>query len=313
MMLALALLLLDSPAPAPLAAQRGTLVLCGEAFELPAALSRELAGNAPHALLATKGDVLDPLCGGDSPARRADLAGDPGSAREARALAALEGTRTIVVEAATWLECWQLFKPEFKDSRLELELRHAWQNGCTVIACGAAASYLASWSIVPREEIHRAVRNPRHAEAQLIANGLGLFDGWAVDTAAQEPSGAARLLGASRRFGNARALYLAGPVAWIVREDGRAVELAGSGLAAVFDLSHARRSREDLREGRLVLLGAGERLRIGRELELASADPRAPEDPAWSTGALARLALPFQPVRLPRPGLEYVFDWTAQR
>lgn len=300
-------------APAPPSARHGTLVLCDEAFELSPALARELAGDAPHALLASGALALDPLRAAAGPLRRAELDVEAGPERQRRALAALVGARAIVIESSTWLECWQLFKPEFKDSRLEQELRHAWQDGASVIACGAAASYLGSWSLVPREEVHRAVRNPRHAEPELVANGLGFFPGFMVDTASQSPAGARRLLDGTRRFGNTRALFLAGRLAWIVRDEGRAVELAGEGCAAVFDLARARRSRATLREARLVLAGPGETLALRHELEIVREDERASGSVEWTRTALARLALPLEPVRLSLPGGDYVFDAAPAR
>jgi len=45
------------------------------------------------------------------------------------------------------------------------------------------------------------------------------------------------LLRAAQAFGNERALYLSGPVAWIVRGGAQEAEVAGSGSAAVFDLA----------------------------------------------------------------------------
>ena len=124
-----------------------------------------------------------------------------------------------------------------------------------------------------------------------------------VDTSTQQPQGAQRLLRAAQHSGNARALFLRGPVAWIVRGSGEA-EVAGSGSVAVFDLAHARRSRQDLREGRLLLLADGDRLRFEKEIELRPAHA-AGEPPAWQP-----FGLPFEPVHT---GLEYRFDWIAQR
>jgi len=158
---------------------------------------------------------------------------------------------------------------------------------------------------VLREEIHRAQRNPRREDPTLVANGLDFAPGWMVECAAQKDASATRLLRAAQHFGSARALYLSGPVAWIVRGD--EAEVAGNGLAAVFDLAHARRSRADLREGRRLLLSSGDRLRFAKQLELQPAAPAAGEP------ALKPLGLPFEPVRVAGAGFEYRFDWIVQR
>jgi cyanophycinase-like exopeptidase len=213
----------------------------------------------------------------------------------------------VVVESPTWLACWQHFKPEQKDSRLEVELRAALRSGRPVVATGAAAAYCAAWSLVTREEIQRAQRNPRHEDPNLVANGLAFAEGWMIDTSGQEPGGAARLLRATTNFGNARALYLSGPVAWIVRGDAHEAEIAGSGCAAVFDLAHARRSRGDLKEGRLLLLRNGDRLRFEKELEALPANLPAREPPG------NELRLPFEALPAGLGGIEYRFDWIVQR
>ncbi len=285
-------------------AQGGTLVLCGESFELSEALARELCGGAPHLVLDFGSPGPDPLARGGSPAVRPDLGGDWSVPREAALLPELERTRAVVVNAPTWLSCWQHFKPEQKDSRFEQELRAALRAGRPLIASGAAAAYCASWSLVTREEIGRVQRNPRRADPNLVANGLAFAEGWMVDTSAQESAGALRLLGAAQHFGNARALYLSGPVAWIVRGGDQEAQVAGSGCAAVFDLAHARRSRADLKEGRLLLLQNGDRLRFEKELELRPGGEAA-KDPPWK-----QLGLPFEPQR---SGFGYRFDWIVQR
>jgi hypothetical protein len=303
-MLAALLLVLCVQAPA---ARAGTLVLCGEGFELPEALARELAGPRPHLLLDLDGPAADPLARAGSPALRPDLSGDWSAAREAALLPELARSGAVVVTATTWLSCWQHFKPEFKDSRLEQELRASLRAGRTLVATGAAAAYCGSWSLVTREEIGRVQRNPRREDPNLVANGLAFAPGWMVESALQPHAGATRLLRASRDFGNARALFLSGPVAWIVRGTAQEAELAGSGFAAVFDLAHARRSRDDLREARLLLLGAGDRVRFAKELEVEPATG-ARGVPGWKA-----LGLPCEPAHEVRPGLEYRFDWLVQR
>jgi hypothetical protein len=286
----------------------GTLVLCGEAFELPEALARELAQGAPHLLLDFDGPGPDPLAQSGSAVVRPDLSGDWNLRREAALLPEFARTRAVVLQAATWLSCWQHLEPEQKDSRLAQELRAALRAGRPVVACGAAAGYCASWSLVSRTEIRRTQRNPRADDPNLVATGLDFAHGWMLDTSVQQPAtGALRLLRATQHFGNARALFLAGPVAWIVRGERQEAEVAGSGTAAVLDLSHARRSRGDLREGRLLLLQGGDRLRFEKELEQRPSDAARPEP------ARAGLGLPFEPVRNAGAGFEYRFDWIVQR
>jgi len=287
--------------------QTGTLVLCGERFELPESLARELAGDAPHLVLEFGSPGTDPLARAGLAAVRPDLSGDWSLQRELQLLPELARTSAVVVSAPTWFACWQHFKPEQKDSRLEVELRAALRAGRTVVACGAAASYCASWSLVTREELRRTQRNPRAEDPNLLVTGLDFASGWMLDTSDQQGAdGAQRLLKAAQHFGSPRALYLAGPVAWIVR-GGEEVEVRGTGCAAVFDLAHARRSRADLREGRLLLLQEGDRLRIGKELA-ALAGSAAGKDPP-----LKELRLPCEPVRSGTGTLEYRFDWIVQR
>jgi len=287
--------------------QGGTLVLLGERFELPEALARELAGDAPHLVLEFGGPGADPLARSGSAAVRPDLSGDWSVQREAQLLPELARTRAIVVSSPSWLACWQHLTPEQKDARLEQELRAALRAGRTVVASGAAASYCATWSLVTREELQRTQRNPRAEDPNLLVTGLDFAQGWMLDTSEQQSAGGAlRLLKAAQHFGNARALYLAGPVAWIMR-GGEEADIAGTGCAAVFDLAHARRSRADLREGRLLLLQGGDRLRIGKELAAlpGGASGKAPP--------LKELGLPFEPVPSGSGTLEYRFDWIVQR
>jgi hypothetical protein len=289
-------------------AQTGTLVLCGERFEFSASLAREFAGGEPHLVLEFGSPGLDPLAHADTPAVRPDLSGDWNARREAELLPELARTGPIVICAPTWISCWKHFKPEQKDSRLEQELRAALRAGRTVVACGAAASYCASWSRVTREELRRTRRNPRAEDPNLLVTGLAFAPGWMLDTSdEQRAAGALRLLRAAQHFGNERALYLAGPVAWIVRGGAAEAEVAGSGSAIVFDLAHARRSRGDLREGRLLCLRNGDHLRFEKELT-AHPDGTAGADPSW-----ADLGLPFEPVRSGSAAREYHFDWIVQR
>ena len=296
-------------------AQSGTLVLCGASFELPEPLARELASGAPHLVLEFGSAGVDPLARSGSPAVRPDLSGDWSVSREQALLEQLGRTRAVVVDSSTWLACWQHFKPEQKDSRLEQELRAALRAGRPLIASGAAAAYCASWSLVTREEIQRTQRNPRREDPNLVANGLAFAEGWMIDTSLQSPGGAARLLRATTEFGNARALYLSGPVAWIVRDGAQEAEVAGSGCAAVFDLAHARRSRGDVKEGRLLVLRAGDRLRFEKELEALPASLPA-NPPANLSGREApgkELGLPFDALPVGRSGIEYRFDWIVPR
>ncbi|MBK7645529.1 MAG: hypothetical protein IPJ19_21265 [Planctomycetes bacterium] len=302
------LLALALQAPPAVPARAGTLVLAGESFELEAPLARELAGSAAHLVLDLDGDAPDPLARSDSKGLRPDLSGDWGASREAELLPLLEQSGAIVLQARTWLSCWKHLKPEQKDSRLEQELRAALRAGRTLVATGAAASYCASWSLVSREEIHRAQRNPRSEDPNLVVTGLDFARGWMLDTSTESASGAARVVRAAQHFGSNRALFLQGPVAWIVREGAPQAQITGSGFAAVFDLSHARRSRGELREGRMLLLREGDQLRIGKRLELLPGQAPSAAEPDWK-----RLALPFEPVRAAGSGREYRFDWLAQR
>lgn len=290
------------------ATRTGTLVLCGERFEFAEALARELAGDAPHLVLDLCAAGPDPLARSGSPAVRPDLSGDWSVQREAALLPELARTRAVVVSASDWLACWRHFKPEQKDSRLEQELRSAWRAGRTVIATGAAASYCASWSLVTRAELHKTQRNPRAEDPNLVASGLDFASGWMLDCAAQAGSeGALRLLRASQRFGNARALFLSGQAAWIVRGGAEEAELAGSGSALLFDLAHARRSRADLREGRLLVLHAGDRVRFEKEIEYRPGSAAA-APPDWKA-----LGLPLAPAAVRAGAFEYRFDWIVQR
>lgn len=263
---AAALALLARPAPAQErrldAHPGGTVALAASAFAWTEPEARAFVGAAKgeRVVIALEADAPDPLAASALPARRftldstAERVGDLTEPAQSLANAA-----AVELVGGTWIAWWRVLMPNGKTSRLALELSEAHRRGVPVLGAGAAAGFLAAAVPVARAELGRPERNPHRADPDAAFGGLGLV-ALVLDADALAHPSLDRGLRALLRGGATSAVHLAGDAAWIVDEREQRARLLGrDGAFALFvDVSHARRMRESLREGRLTRVEPGE-------------------------------------------------------
>jgi hypothetical protein len=273
-----------SAAASPAPPRTGTIVLLGEPFVLPSEVSSELlAISRPGECVwitpsGTASDATDPLR--DSCAEVARLELDPNAEQAADDGALCERVRragSIALTHGSYLDWYSLLRPSEKPSGLCAALLEARRSGALLVASGAAASFLSDWAAVDRAAFHRLQRNPRNDREHTLAQGLGLLRGLSVDASGAPLGGWSRWLTLAARSSGDLALYLHGPVAWILRgdRDGDAI-VRGSGAAFVLDLEHASRSRGSLLGARLSLLLDRDRWSSRERSVLTAARPLEP-------------------------------------
>jgi cyanophycinase-like exopeptidase len=313
----------------------GAVALLGESFELSEETCRELAASAPAGeriwitpASASAAAEVDPLVRMGPPAQIARLdASEAHAGDDAELCQRVRGAGTVVLTGGSYLEWYALFRPSEKASGLHAALLAAHKSGALVVGSGAAAAFLAEWTVVDRAALHRVLRNPRDASEHLIVRGIGLVRGL-VDASAAPRGSVARLLKLAEHQRPDVALYLDGRVAWIERSRGLAATVRGSGSAFVLDFRPARRERARLFDARLALLLDGDRwsahersiagdlapfapadatpgavrsAELGRSAELRRSAEREP-DAAWLRDVLAREIAPDRALRVEAQG-----------
>lgn len=237
----------------------GLVVLAGEGATLDAATCAEL-GGARRVLLCA-GDpngAFDPLGAASAPAVRIGL--DPsaeraGDAREPAELA--RSAACVVLSGGTYMDWYRILTPGGSTTRLSEAIREAHSAGVAVVGAGAAAPFLARWSMVDRASLGKRPRNPRREREDVAAQGLGLLADVLVDTSARPHGDPARMLRAAFDGSVDTALFLDGPAVWIAEPREHAARVRGKGTAFVFDLAAGRRLRGTWREERLSMLSEG--------------------------------------------------------
>jgi len=262
----------DATAPADehRARTTGTIVLLGEAFELSpdqcrTALESSRSGDrvwiAPNGADTARG--IDPLAHSDDPApatRELFDARTPHPGDDAALCERVRRAGSVALVGGKYLDWYALFRPQEKRSGLDAALRYAHRSGATVIASGAAASFLADWTVVDRAEIDRPRRNPRDAREHVLLHGMSLVHGMIVDASGAPRASWSRWLSLVANSQGELALYVDAHVAWILRDEERGEALVrGSGAAFVLDLHGARRERDALLGARLSMLLDGDR------------------------------------------------------
>jgi hypothetical protein len=287
------------PIEADATARAGAVVLLGEPFELPAECFRDLVAGVESRervwiTPASSPDVaaIDPLARAGRPAHRARLdAGEPHAGDDRELGERVRDAGAIVLTGGSYLEWYALFRPSEKASGLHAALRAAHESGALVVASGAAAAFLAEWTVVDRAALHRPLRNPRDASEHVIARGLGFVRGLADCSGAPHGS-IARLLALSEHQLFDAALYLDGHVAWIEAARDGSAAVRGEGAAFVLDFRPARRDRRKLSGGRLSLLLDGD-LWSARERTIAG--DLAPFMPADASSAPLERSIDAEP------------------
>jgi cyanophycinase-like exopeptidase len=263
----------------------GTVALLGESFELSEETCRELAASAPAGeriwiapASSSAAAEVDPLVRMGPAVWRARLdATEAHAGDDADVCQRVRGAATVVLTGGSYLEWYALFRPSEKTSGLHAALLAAHSSGALVVGSGAAAAFLAEWTVVDRAALHRVLRNPRDASEKLIVRGIGLVRGH-VDSTAKHNGYVARLLKLAEHQRPDVALYLDGRVVWIERSRALDATVRGSGSAFVFDFRPARRERARLFDGRLALLQGGDRWNAHERSIAGDLAPFAPAD-----------------------------------
>jgi cyanophycinase-like exopeptidase len=301
----------------------GAVALLGESFELSEETCRELAASAPAGeriwittASSNAAAEVDPLVRMGPAVWRLRLdATEAHAGDDADVCQRVRGAGTVVLTGGSYLAWYALFRPSEKASGLHAALLAAHERGALVVGSGAAATFLAEWTIVDRAALHRVLRNPRDASEHLIVRGIGLVRGL-VDASAAPHGSVARLLKLAEHQRPDVAVYLDGRVVWIESSRNVAAIVRGSGSAFVFDFRPARRERARLFDGRLALLldgdrwSAHERSIAGDLAPFAPADlapgsvPSAEREPdaAWLRDVLAREIAPDRALRVEARG-----------
>jgi len=158
-------------------AQGGTLVLCGESFELPEPLARELAGGAPHLVLEFGAAGLDPLARGRLAGREARPLRRVGLQREAALLPELGRTRAVVVSGADVARpAGSTSSPSRRTRVSSRSCARPLRGGRPVIATGPRPPTAppGRWSRARRSSASSATRAAK--DPNLVANGLAFAE-----------------------------------------------------------------------------------------------------------------------------------------
>lgn len=256
----------------------GLVVLQDRAFEFDEhACARILRTPAEgeRLCITLRGDALsqvDPFARAGSACARVEL--DPSTAYpdDGRELAArVRAAACVSLAGGKYMTWYALLTPGGAPSRLGSALHEAHRAGSVVAGHGAAAAFLARWTLVDRAALQRERRNPRRSDPDVVLEGLGLVPDLMVDTSARTQGSLAGLFDALLRGSQGLGVYLAGEAAWVYDGVQHTAWVEGGGFALVFDASSARMQRDALRAGRVSLLGSGDRF-DDRTRAVASAD-----------------------------------------
>ena len=199
----------------------------------------------------------------------------PGDDREAAEV--VRAARCVVLSGGRYLDWYRLVTPGGATTRLAAAVRAAHEGGATIVGLGAAAPFLAEWTMVERAATGKPVRNPRRPHEDVAVRGLGLLPGLLADSSAAERGSPARLLRATFDGGLDRALFVGGGTAWIADPARETARVVGAGRTLLFDVTRARRSRGTWRDARVAALAEGARW-SRREGVACAGDPGTLED-----------------------------------
>lgn len=225
-------------------------------------VAEPLAGAVTEA--SSSGRVLvvleDPAPGADATALAASSAARSDAAD--RALAeALDSARTIELRGGTWLGWYQAAHADRHERAWTRALRRAHAGGSEVRASGAAAAWIARWSVVPRAVLDKPAQVPHDTSLDLTVEGLGLFDGPLVGVLTPGAPTADRVVERALEVGFGDVLLLAGPAEFVFEPEGRIgsfrMPTAQPGRpeawSAWLDLTAGKRSRGSVRGARATL------------------------------------------------------------
>jgi cyanophycinase-like exopeptidase len=248
----------------------GLVVLQDRAFELDeGACARVLAAqlDGPRLSITLKGRSAAPPI---DPFARDKRASVPSASIEIDPSVEFAGDRSEIgarVRAAScvtlvggdYMAWYAVLTPNGKASELGSAVQNAHRSGTIVAGQGAAAAFLARWSLTDRASLQREPRNPRRLEPDVELAGLGLVHDFLVDTSTRTHGSLTSLLDTLTRDSLGLALHLDGEVAWVYDNAARRAWIEGDGSALVFNTAVARRQRDALRTARLSLMRRGDR------------------------------------------------------
>lgn len=226
--------------------------------ETPSARSRPgrvvLAAESPRAHAESAGRVVLVVAAAEDVAGALDVATSARSDGEDRAFAArIDGASAIELRAGSWLAWYHAANEGRKEREWTRALRRAHAAGKEVRAYGAAASWVARWSPVPRAVLDKPAQDPFDTSLDLPIEGLGLFDGPLVGVLIPNAPTADRVVERALRYGYRDVLLLAGAaeVAWDPAAGTATVRGAEDGSwIAWLDLGAGTRSRGRVRDAR---------------------------------------------------------------
>lgn len=238
----------------------GLVVLVGAGGQVDADIRAEIATERRLLLcVGPRESAPDPLAADGKAAERVVL--DPAARRAGDARGPADRVRQadcIVLTGGGYMDWYWLLTPGGGTTRLSEAIRESHAAGVCVVGAGAAAPFLAEWSMVERSALPEPERNPRRLREHVPVEGLGLLGGVFVDSSACAGGSPARLIGAAFENNVRNVVFLDGPVVWVGNVRGRSARVRGTGTAIVLDLFRARRQRDAWREGRVSFLGAGD-------------------------------------------------------
>jgi len=179
-----------------------------------------------------------------------------------RALAeTLDSARAIELRGGTWLGWYQAAHADRHERAWTRALRRAHAGGAEVRASGAAAAWIARWSVVPRAVLERPAQVPHDTSLDLTVEGLGLFDGPLVGVLTPGAPTADRVVERALEAGFGDVLLLAGPAEFVFEPEARTgrfrIPAAEPGTppawSAWIDLTAGKRSRGSVRGARATL------------------------------------------------------------
>lgn len=234
----------------------GRVVFAGAGAALDASLCADLAPSGRVVLdLSADGRAEDPMEAGGPPLARFAVGGRDDSRDVADAVL---GAPCVVLAGGGAIDWYHRLFPRGHPSRLAAAIREAHAGGATVVGAGASAPYLASFAMVAWSDLGKTRRNPRRVRDDVAVQGLGLVEGFLLDSAARPRGDPARALRAAFDGFLDTVLFLDGPIVFVADSKARSGRFLGKGWVLLVDLKTARRNRGSLASVRLSVLAAGD-------------------------------------------------------
>jgi len=181
------------------------------------------------------------------------------SANDRELCAQIAAADVLVVRGGSFMQWYDTVYPKGPSTYLAGALLDHVRKYKTVIAHAGAGAFFSSGVSVPLKDLpNERQRNPRDVYDQKPRVAMGLGPPLLLDCETWPDGSAYRVLHAAWQTRVDLALHLVGELVVEYRREPGVFVLHGPGSALLFDLSHSRRRKRGVDEGRISLLHAGD-------------------------------------------------------